>query len=251
MAEILSLRELSILFLMLLELDLRLACLASSGSWGCNPLALAKRLIMSVRLMTPLSLPERLAPGMAEIADAEMAGATAPVAARCVGAVELTGVGPDIPGSGVIGEGGTTIAGVIAGVEGPDEAGDGASTTHMRCERVATNLATVCARVLYGFTWNTGNESLPSFTPRSDNMTEIKWMQDERSNGSDVDFVRSYRQTVSRRYIRTAFLKLTRTSTCDMLPITLCCASRTGRDETPSLFISSRAAAKGLSPLFL
>jgi hypothetical protein len=103
---------------------------------------------MSVRLITPLSLPERLAPGIAEIADAEIAGATAPVAARWVGAVELTGVGPAIPASGVIGEGGTNTAGVTAGVEGPDEAGDGASTTHMRCERVATNLATVCARVL-------------------------------------------------------------------------------------------------------
>jgi len=34
-----------------------------------------------------------------------------------------------------------------------------------------------------------------------------------------------------------------------MLPITLFCASRTGREETPSLFMSSRAAAKGLSPL--
>lgn len=239
------------LLLMLLELDLRLARLASSGSWGFSPLARAKRLRMSVRLMTPLSLPERLAPGTAEIADAEMDGATAPVAARCVGAVEVTGVGPAKPGSGVIGEGGTTIAGVIAGVEGPDEAGDGASTIHMRCERVATSLATVCASVLYGFTWNTGNESLPSFTPRSDRMTDIKWMQDERSNGSDVDLVRSYRYTVSHRCKRPESSKLTRTSTCDILPITLFCASRTGRDETPSLFISSRAAAKGLSPLFV
>lgn len=82
MAEMLSLRELSILFLMLLELDLRRACLTSSGLWGLSPLALAKRLRMSVRLITPLSLPERLAPGIAEMADAEIAGATAPVAAR-------------------------------------------------------------------------------------------------------------------------------------------------------------------------
>lgn len=109
-----------------------------------------------------------------------------------MGAVELTGVGPAIPGSGVVGDGGTTIAGVIAGVEGPDEAGDGASTTHMRWERVATSFATVCASVLYGFTWNTGNESLPSLTPRSDKITDMKWMQDERSKGSDVDLVRSY-----------------------------------------------------------
>lgn len=148
MADMLSLRALSMLLRMLLELERRRACRASSGSWGLSPLARANRLRISVRLMTPLSLPERLAPGMAEMADAEMAGATAPVAARCVGAVELTGVGPAMPGSGVVGEGGTTMAGVIAGVEGPDEAGDGASTTHMRWERVATSLATVCASVL-------------------------------------------------------------------------------------------------------
>lgn len=42
---------------------------------------------------------------------------------------------------------------------------------------------------------------------------------------------------------------LTRTSTCEMLPITLFCVSRTGMEETPSLCMSSRAVAKGLSPL--
>jgi hypothetical protein len=173
-ADTLSLLELSMLCLMLLELDLRLARRASSGSWGFSPLALANRLRISVRLMTPLSLPERLAPGIVDIADAEIAGATVPVLARWVGAVELTGMGPAIPGSGVIGEGGTTTAGVIAGVDGPDDAGEGASTTHMRCERVATSLATVCARVLNGLTWNTGKESLPSLTPRSDRMTDMK-----------------------------------------------------------------------------
>jgi hypothetical protein len=31
--------------------------------------------------------------------------------------------------------------------------------------------------------------------------------------------------------------------------MTLFCASKTGRDETPSLFMSSRAVARGLSPL--
>lgn len=145
---------------------------------------------MSVRLITPLSLPDRLAP---EIALAEIAGATAPVPARCVGAVVFTGVGPDSEtGSGVIGDGGTRTAGWIAGVEGPEEAGEGVSTTHVRCERVATSLATVWARVLNGFTWKTGNESLPSFTPRSERMTEMKWMQDERRSGSEVDFVSNY-----------------------------------------------------------
>jgi len=132
---------------MLLELDLRLARLASSGSCGCRPLARAKRLRISVRLMTPLSLPDRLAP---VIAEADIAGATAPDPARCVGAVELTAVGPEeiIAGRGVIGEGGTRTDGVSAGVPGPEDAGDGESTTHMRCDRVATNLATVCASVL-------------------------------------------------------------------------------------------------------
>lgn len=184
----LSLLELSMLRRILLELLLLRARLASSGSCGCRPLALAKRFRISVKLMTPLSLPDKLAP---VIADAEMAGATAPVP-RCVGAVELTAVGPVwICGRGVIGEGGTREAGVSAGVEEPDGEGDGLSTTHMRCERVATSFATVCARVLYGLTWKTGKESLPSFTPRSERMTDIKCMQDERRSGREVDFVRS------------------------------------------------------------
>jgi hypothetical protein len=85
---------------------------------------------MSVKLMTPLSLPDKLAP---VIALAEMAGAATPVAVRCVGAVVLTGVGPESEiGSGVMGDGGTSTVGWMAGVEGPEEAGDGASTTHMR-----------------------------------------------------------------------------------------------------------------------
>jgi hypothetical protein len=57
-------------------------------------------------------------------------------------------------------------AGVMDGVGGPDEAGEGVSTTHILlllanichlartnlCDRVATSLATVCARLLYGLT---------------------------------------------------------------------------------------------------
>jgi hypothetical protein len=97
---------------------------------------------MSVRLITPLILPDRLAP---VIADAEIEGATAPVPARCVGAIEFTGTGPPdrSAGSGVIGDGGTRVVGAIAGVDGPEDEGDGASTTHIRCERVATSFATV------------------------------------------------------------------------------------------------------------
>ena len=146
MPDTLSLLELSILLRILLELLLRRARLASSGSWGCSPLAFANRLRTSVRLITPLNLPDRLAP---LIADAEMAGATAPVPARCVGDVELTGVGPIcVAGRGVMGDGGTRDAGGSAGVGGPEDEGDGLSTTHMRCERVATSFATVCASVL-------------------------------------------------------------------------------------------------------
>jgi len=130
----------------LLELLLRRARLASSGSWGCRPLALANKFRISVRLMTPLSLPDRLAP---VIAEAEMAGTTAPVPARCVGAIELTGVGPENDcGSGVMGEGGTREVGCSAGVEGPEDEGEGLSTTHMRWDRVATSFATVWASVL-------------------------------------------------------------------------------------------------------
>ena len=114
----------------LLELLLRLARRVSSGSCGCSPLARANAFRISVRLITPLSLPDKLAPG---IALAEIAGAMVPVAAICGGADALTSVGPlKDTGSGVIGDGGTSTAGWIAGVEGPEEAGEGVSTTHIR-----------------------------------------------------------------------------------------------------------------------
>jgi hypothetical protein len=81
------------------------------------------------------------------------------------------------------------------GVGGPDEAGDNGSVTQSLvnqlatlsallvpldlylCDRVATIFATVCASVDPGFTWNTGNESLPSINPRVDRITEMKWLQ--------------------------------------------------------------------------
>lgn len=128
---------------MLLELLLLRALRASSGLCGCSPLARANKFSISVRLITPLILPDRLAPGMA---DALIAGATIPL--RCVGDTLLTGVGPACAcGKGVIGDGGTRDAGCNAGVEGPEEEGLGLSTTHMRWERVATSLATVWASV--------------------------------------------------------------------------------------------------------
>lgn len=33
---------------------------------------------------------------------------------------------------------------------------------------------------------------MPSFMPRSERMTEMKWMQEERRRGREVDFVSSY-----------------------------------------------------------
>jgi len=101
---------------------------------------------MSVRLTTPLILPDKCPPVMD---DADTAVATALVPARCAGAGELTGVGPVIiEGMGEIGEGGTMTDGTSAGVEGAEDDGDGASTTHIRWERVATSFATVWASVL-------------------------------------------------------------------------------------------------------
>lgn len=108
---------------------------------------------MSVRLMTPLSRPDML-PTPWGMAAADIAGATVPELARCVGVGELTATGGPaaLPGMGreeveVDGDCAMKTAGVAAGVGGPEDAGEGASTTHMRWERVATSLATVWARV--------------------------------------------------------------------------------------------------------
>jgi hypothetical protein len=43
--------------------------------------------------------------------------------------------------------GGTRVKGVSRGVGGPDDAGDGDSTIHIRWDFVATSLPIVCARV--------------------------------------------------------------------------------------------------------
>ena len=102
---------------LLLEL-LRLCRLASAGSAGLRPPAFANRFSTSVRLMTPLSLPLMCWPGSPA---AEGAGA-----AR-------------------VGEAGVVGGCATAGVCGTEDEGEGASTIHMRWERVATSLATVCA----------------------------------------------------------------------------------------------------------
>jgi hypothetical protein len=83
---------------------------------------------MSVRLTTPVSRPEMLAPGMVA-AVTELAGGGAAAG------------GYDVPDTGVGGRDTlerlavehvrTGTAGVSDGVGGPDEAGDGDSTTHI------------------------------------------------------------------------------------------------------------------------
>jgi hypothetical protein len=98
----------------LMELELlRRRCLrACVGSTGVRPEVRAKRLRMSVRDATPLSLPDRSAPGAAE--------------ADTVG----EGKGMD-PGEDAMSGGGTVTAGWDTGVCGTLEAGLGASTTHI------------------------------------------------------------------------------------------------------------------------
>jgi hypothetical protein len=118
----LSLRLLSTLLLRLL-LELRRLCrLNSFGSCGLNPLALAKRFRISVRLTTPVSLPDRGAPVMA---DAEMDGAGFDEYGVVGDGVKEMDCGP------AYGLGGTRTAGVLAGVGGPEDEGEGDSTTHM------------------------------------------------------------------------------------------------------------------------
>ena len=51
------------------------------------------------------------------------------------------------------------------------------------------------ARVESGVTWKTGNESLPSYMPRVESMTVIKWMQVFLRSGREEDFVSSLTST--------------------------------------------------------
>jgi len=136
-APALSLRVLSTLRLKLELLLLRRCFLTSDGSWGCKPLASPNRFKISVRLMTPVKRPERLAPGtvVADALELELIACDEPAEAEVLPAAgpgKLSGL-----------NGAEAMAGVSNGVGGPDEAGEGDSTTHMRCDRVATSLATV------------------------------------------------------------------------------------------------------------
>lgn len=178
----LSLRLLSTLLLptrLALELR-RLHLLVSFGSAGDRPDARAKRLRTSVREMTPQRWPESFAPGSAPSCAAvsvEGVWEVTDVMGGALGLRELDelevlefwplGGGDAVSPCGRITGGplggGASTEGTSAGVGGPDEAGDGASTIHIlchlakahatglsrtyRCDRVATSFATVCARV--------------------------------------------------------------------------------------------------------
>lgn len=127
----------------LLELRLRLAR-CSLGSEGCKPVDFANMFSTSVNEMTPVSLPERRAPAMADAGTAAVGTGEAGTAA--VG----TGDGGAGANTGAAGGGGPAVVkdwGPIKGVAGAEGEGDADSTTHIRCDRVATSLATVWARV--------------------------------------------------------------------------------------------------------
>lgn len=238
------------LFLTLLELLRLLRMRSSEGSAGSrSPPARANKIKMSVNDTTPTRRPEMRAPGRA---DAEMDGPeglmkggfgdesmTEPgeVEKGSDGGVGVaTGGMPEVLTPEILDEWldvGASVAVCSEGVGGPDEEGEIGSVIHIRCDFVATSFATVCASVDSGVTWNTGNESLPSYMPLVDRITVMKWMHVFRSSGREEDLVSSL------------------TSTLEILPITLWLWSMTGRDETPSLRRRVRASKRGRSPLVL
>lgn len=119
----------------LLELRLLLSRW-SLGLRGLRPDCRAKRLRMSVSDTTPVSLPEIRAPGRA--------------AAETGKALLIDGEVGFEPAGGA--RAAWLIEGVARGVAGFDGDGDADSTTHIRCDLVATSLAIVWARVEYGLT---------------------------------------------------------------------------------------------------
>lgn len=165
----------------LLELR-RLLALCSPGSAGFRPLDRANRFKISVSEITPVSFPDRCAPGSAAAGTeddgektavgsgsglggaedwfappagvavvAETDGELLPAPAVVVVAAAV--VGPDMElliASADPPPLATTVVvptGPRRGVAGALGLGEADSTTHMRWERVATSLATVCARV--------------------------------------------------------------------------------------------------------
>lgn len=127
-------------------LVLRRRRLACSGSAGLNPLALASKFKISVRLTTPLNLPDIFAPGNTLALTADPGIPSLPDKLR-------EDEWPCEDDGGL--KGGTWWC-EPPGLGGTLEEGEGASTIHMRCERVAQSLATVWARVEKGVTWKTG-----------------------------------------------------------------------------------------------
>jgi hypothetical protein len=117
----------------LLEL-LRLRARCSLGSEGFKPDALANRFRMSVNVTTPVRRPEMLAPDT--VGAGTGLGWTVAVAVAFKDEDELD-----------VGFGTTTLLGLRRGVAGEEGDGEADSTTHIRCDRVATSLATVWARV--------------------------------------------------------------------------------------------------------
>lgn len=116
----------------LLELPLRLL-LASSGSVGCSPLALANRFRISVKLTTPFNLPDMCCPGIAE-ADTEGVALRGWKGGLACGN-EVERCGGWMTGGCAMEMGAAWVAGPGPGVEGAEEEGVedgvGVSTTHI------------------------------------------------------------------------------------------------------------------------
>ena len=212
-----------------------------------KPPARARRMRISVRLTTPTRRPEMRAPGRAEAEmdgpDGEIIGALCEVSTTLCENESGAG-GAEVAYGAPAGcwplplemadewlDVGTRVAVWRDGVGGPEETGETGSVIHIRWDLVATSLATVWARVERGVTWNTGKESFPSYMPRVERMTVMKWIQVFRRRGRDEDFVKSL------------------TSTFEMLPTTLWLWSTTAKEETPSFRRRVRASASGRSPL--
>lgn len=102
---------------------------------------------MSVNEITPVRRPEIRAPGSA-------AADTAGNDVARLGDAGVDTAGEDRTALDIEE---LVIEGVARGVADGD--GDAASTTHIRWDRVATSLATVCARVEKGVTWKTARLS--------------------------------------------------------------------------------------------